>query len=506
MKRCLRWGILFCNACVIVLISRVSVLAPLTLVVFLPVLFLLENKSWREWIRTGGVLFFLVAFGAYYWVYHVAHSFGGLRPVESLLAVVLFSLMNFWQGAIGLGLFRWLKNSLPIRPSFLFALCMACAWHQVPAIFFWDFSLLVRPWTWLIQSLDLWGGFGLDFFLLWFNYEVFLSIQKKSVKGLILPGLLLVVLNGYGFWRIHSLSEKMDSAKTVEVLLVQPNMDSGEKRDPRYTQGSIEYLLEITNAALRERKPDMIVWPESVFFLNYRYDTHLQTRIKTEMQTWGAPLLFGSTDSSRENGRWVPYNAAFWVRPDVSHPQSYWKHVLLAFGETIPLEKTFPIIRRWLPKEVGNFGRGAGPTVLGTERFHFNPLICYESTQGEYVRKNAKTNADFMVEITNDGWYFQSSALFYHHSLAALRAIENRIGIARDTNTGITVFIDPLGREHGVLPLETAAVSTVTIPQFRPYSFFTQWGYLLKRVATLLLVLVCVGQGLPILKRTFRKS
>jgi apolipoprotein N-acyltransferase len=64
------------------------------------------------------------------------------------------------------------------------------------------------------------------------------------------------------------------------------------------------------------------------------------------------------------------------------------------------------------------------------------------------------------VNITNDAWFGRSLAPYQHEANLALRAIENRVGIVRAANTGISSYVDPLGRIHGETPLFTAATRT----------------------------------------------
>ncbi len=53
----------------------------------------------------------------------------------------------------------------------------------------------------------------------------------------------------------------------------------------------------------------------------------------------------------------------------------------------------------------------------------------------------------FFVNISNDGWYGDTSAPLQHLNMARMRAIENNRWLLRDTNTGVTAVIDPYGRE-----------------------------------------------------------
>jgi apolipoprotein N-acyltransferase len=71
--------------------------------------------------------------------------------------------------------------------------------------------------------------------------------------------------------------------------------------------------------------------------------------------------------------------------------------------------------------------------------------ICYEDSIAGLIRKFVRDGADFMVNITNDGWFRDSSELDMHLAICVMRAVENRVTIARCANTGISAFISPTG-------------------------------------------------------------
>lgn len=501
MSRLRTLGYLIASAVMIVTASRVPALCWLALIALVPGLIALHGRALRAWAGGGAFIFFLVAFGAYYWIYDVTTHFGGLHPALAGLAVFLFALMNLWQGAIGFLLFRWLAPRLRLPPALLFALCFTCAWHYIPALFFWDYSLLVLRWSWLIQGIDAIGTFGLDLILCITNYALYQAwMARRMVPATWTAAGLLILMVSYGATRVPWLQRQLETAPRVRVALIQPNLDSAAKADPANLRAAIDTMSALS-ARAAEAQPDLIIWPEAVVSIDYTRDRGLQEFLARSTTAWQSWLLFGGNQFElRTDGGWRAFNSAFLIGPGDTTPQRYSKNQLLAFGEYIPLEDRLPILRRWFPDRVGQFGRGAGPTIFTFRTRHgvpvpFAPVICYESIISEYMRRNAALPIDFIAELTNDGWYGRTMALDYHKDLTILRAIENRIGILRTTNTGITTVIDPLGREHHTLPLETAASAVMAIPQIRPAAIFTSWGHGLKPLAGGLLVILC-GLGL----------
>ena len=97
----------------------------------------------------------------------------------------------------------------------------------------------------------------------------------------------------------------------------------------------------------------------------------------------------------------------------------------------------------------------------------FGVFICYESIFGDEVRLFAKEGADVFVNISDDGWYGDTSAPWQHLNMARMRAIENRRWLLRDTDTGVTTVIDPYGRLTASAPrhIFTVARGAVWLPQ-----------------------------------------
>jgi len=119
------------------------------------------------------------------------------------------------------------------------------------------------------------------------------------------------------------------------------------------------------------------------------------------------------------------------------------------FGEYVPFRQLFFFVKQ-LTDQLSDMGSGSGRQAFairdakgGTHRYGI--FICYESVFADEVREFAKNGAEVFVNISDDGWYGDSSAPWQHLNMARMRAIENRRWILRDTNTGVTAVIDPYG-------------------------------------------------------------
>jgi len=135
----------------------------------------------------------------------------------------------------------------------------------------------------------------------------------------------------------------------------------------------------------------------------------------------------------------------------------------------------------------------------------YGVLICYESIFAPHAREFRQRGVDFLVNMTNDAWYgrepwyARTAALWQHPAHMVMRAIENRVGVARAANTGISMFVDPLGRTYEETDLFTADVRVATVYTTDVTTLFTRWGDWLATGATLaaLALLVAGRFGAP---------
>jgi apolipoprotein N-acyltransferase len=124
---------------------------------------------------------------------------------------------------------------------------------------------------------------------------------------------------------------------------------------------------------------------------------------------------------------------------------------LVPFGEYTPYKKLF-FFAGDLLQDVGLFEPGKQRRVFTTGGHAYGTFICYESVFGDEIRQYADMGADVLVNVSDDGWYGDSSAAWEHLNMVRMRAIENHRWVLRATNTGITASIDPQGRVFMAAP------------------------------------------------------
>jgi apolipoprotein N-acyltransferase len=92
------------------------------------------------------------------------------------------------------------------------------------------------------------------------------------------------------------------------------------------------------------------------------------------------------------------------------------------------------------------------------------------------VRQFARHGAEVLVNISDDGWYGDTSAAWQHLNMARMRAIENRRWILRDTNTGVTAAIDPYGRVRQSIPRHAVDALPAQFGFRDDVTFYTEHG------------------------------
>ena len=178
--------------------------------------------------------------------------------------------------------------------------------------------------------------------------------------------------------------------------------------------------------------------------------------LRTMARTSRTPILFGTLDLEWHGpGDYDYYNAAMLVDSmGVLNAQPpYRKSYLVPIVERVPF-----VNPRWFKglKYFGGYGRGQNTKPFVVSFGKVGVLICYESIFPQRSREFRREGANLIVNITNDAWFGKSLAPYQHEAHMALRAIENRVGIVRAANTGISAYIDPLGRIQGETQLDVA--------------------------------------------------
>ncbi|MCS6897164.1 MAG: apolipoprotein N-acyltransferase, partial [Nitrospira sp.] len=280
--------------------------------------------------------------------------------------------------------------------------------------------------------------------------------------------------------------ERMPSAIVVGV--VQPNIDQAVKWDADFRDATMRRFERLTGKLGTE--VDLIVWPEAATPFVLEREPEYQMQVIEWASRAQAPILLGSPALRFYPDR-RPYllNSAYLIGPDGTLLGRYDKHHLVPFGEYIPLKSSVLFFLDKLVEGIGDFEAGPGATLLSlspkslrsdmsaaSRPVKFGAVICYEVIFPDLVRQFTAKGAEFLINITNDGWFGPSSAPAQHFSMVVFRSIENHVAFARSANTGISGFIDPYGRIMDQTPLFTEEALKATIPLNQTRTFYSYYG------------------------------
>jgi apolipoprotein N-acyltransferase len=338
-------------------------------------------------------------------------------------------------------------------------------WEMVQARLFTGF-----PWNFLgtsqfqvlpvIQISSVTGLYGVSFLVSWVAVSflcagmVIVNSSGKPWRWLaevLVPFAVLAAIIVVG---MRQLTQPPPAAKRLKVALVQPSIPQRWIWEPGERANRFANLVELSEKALAH-EPDLLIWCEASLPGYIRYDKEIHDAVTNLVRRHKVWLVLGSDDVESRNDPQDPkaidvFNSSFLMSPEGELKARYRKRRLVIFGEYIPLNRWLPFIERWTG--MGSFTPGAEPVSFRVPELGFETavLICFEDVFPHGVRESVEATTDFLINITNDGWFGESAAQWQHAASAVFRAVENGLPLVRCTNNGLTCLVDVRGRMHEV--------------------------------------------------------
>ena len=446
-------------------------------------------------------------FGNCYWVYQTMYLYGGLPAPAALGILVLFSLyLGLYLALFALGYACFVRllgarAALALSPFLWVAVELARA--RITG-FPWDLLGYTQvDNAFLLPLARITGVMGLSLVVAAGNV---LWLWRPKAKGRFAAPVLASLLVVMGI--AGSVIQQPAESATASAVLLQDNLRVGqEATGPRETQP--ELLAEFTRLTLHPKvarpvvagaavagatvSPDLVAWPEAPTpFADA--DPDLRAALGAVAQTEHAPMVVqaeGAGSTRNAGGRYDEYVSASFFLPDGSYAGRYDKMHLVPFGEYTPYKKLFFFAGQLLDQLI--LVPGTHRRVFSTGGHRYGAFICYESIFGDEIREFAEQGADVLVNLSDDGWYGDTSAPWEHLDMARMRAIENGRWLLRDTNTGLTASIDPEGRIVAALPRHVRDAIRVPFGYRTKLTFYTKHGDWIAWLCALLCVSVVVG-------------
>ncbi|MFQ5731403.1 MAG: apolipoprotein N-acyltransferase [Planctomycetaceae bacterium] len=356
-------------------------------------------------------------------------------------------------------------------------------------------------WLELIQISDLVGAYGVSFLVamtaavlaglvpraVFVKLRLVSAIQadriengiaRKQVVSVAACLALFAAALSYG----HVRRSQANFQPGPRVALIQGNYVTSAKHDPTKIGEIFVNHRAMTGMAVTYQ-PDVVIWPETMYrdplkvilpvmtdddirrVAGVPEDRAAEVRKSAENTEKmlvdrsleaGAAMVIGLETLELGPDRPRHYNSAAFLTPAGGLVNRYDKLHRVPFGEFIPMQKQFPWLIHFTPFTKG-FGVETGEQAAvfeykgrtGTHRGA--PIICFEDTVPHLVRNVLNAGAmadeqgrkpDYLINLTNDGWFHGSAELDQHLITAAFRSVEYRTPMVRAVNTGISAVID----------------------------------------------------------------
>ena len=340
-----------------------------------------------------------------------------------------------------------------------------------------------------IQSLSIYGPYGFSFLIVVVNLLVALVLFVRSTRRRIAAFVLLIVIVGthlgFGILRIEEFDEeKRDVAKEGSIAIIQPNLGLDIKWKPEYKDRIFSQIESLTKEA-SARGAKLVIFPETSAPVALSRSIRYENWLKTIAHDSEVELLVGYIDYSFKDGLWKSYNSAGLFNDEGNFEAEYHKINLLPFGEKIPFSQYLSALEK-IDFGQANFKSGKKRTLFNSQWGRFGVLICFESTFPGFVRNYVRDGAQYLVNITNDGWFGSSRGPLQHSETAILRAVENGVTVLRAANTGISMYIDPVGRVRGRVKLNVEGNIECGVSSFAAPTFYVKYGNMLFFILTVL--------------------
>jgi apolipoprotein N-acyltransferase len=344
----------------------------------------------------------------------------------------------------------------------------------------------------LMQSAALIGTYSLGLWavLIFATPLVLLAHPTTDTRTSILAATVAPLTIAALFGVMQLSQTPLPDSQNVMVRIVQPNIAQREKWLPDKQGENFRRHLELSRT-----KPDgtqdtlagitHVVWPEAAMpFRPLEHPEALDAIDKTfDRRVY---LLSGAlrTEKNSDGANQV-YNSLIVFGPNRGAAQIYDKIHLVPFGEYLPwpwlLEK---LGFEDIVKMRGGFASGKSPreNMIVPGLPPALSLICYEAIfPGEAVQSAPRPN--FILTVTNDGWFGNTTGPRQHFHQARVRAVEEGLPVIRAANNGISAVIDARGRTRAHLGMNVAGTIDSALPpplSPPPYARLGDWMFLLQ--------------------------
>ena len=289
-----------------------------------------------------------------------------------------------------------------------------------------------------IQPASIFGIHIMTFIVVMVNYLVAIIAIKKTWTRLYLPAGVVILYFIFGFILYQNFNNDLPNNKSFKVAILVENITPDISWNNNTGNFLVQKLLDLNRVAVT-MKPDIALWSESAIPWTYRKDDDLVKEVFKITDPADITHIMGINTAYKEN---QVFNSAYCLLPGGNMTGRYDKQYLLSF-----IERPF---NGWLMPFFSSKGYSALndtahgkplSTTFGKAGF----LICNEAAIPTAAASQVKQGAQFLFNMSNDGWFNDTYIVKLHFYYARLRAVECRKDIAINCNNGFSGLIKASG-------------------------------------------------------------
>ena len=301
-----------------------------------------------------------------------------------------------------------------------------------------------------IQILSLIGTYSFNIICITLFTIPSIFILKKS-KSTIFASLVIILIGVsfliFGYNKIKNFNEKEIILNNYKFVIISSNISLDRFYSNGNEENIINELIFLSNPVKNEKT--IFIWPEGLF-----PDTDLNNLQKysnkfSEIFDENHYIVLGINNSKNLDNQVRYFNSLAVINNKAQVLVSYDKNKLVPFGEFLPFENILKKIgAKNLTNNYQSYSSGDKREIIDLSlnglKIKFLPLICYELIYTGELSKN--NNFNYIINISEDGWFGNSIGPHQHFAHAIFRSIENGKYFIRSANNGISAVISPIGK------------------------------------------------------------
>lgn len=445
-----------------------------------PLVYVLEHEQTKRMSFFYGLIAGLAhALLSVFWIHHIGWI---ALPFLALYVAIFWAAFSVFS--------KWI---LGYKYDFIVisVFWVILEWIRLSFGFFgWNlFAYALAERLYLIQISDIFGPWAMSFLVVWANlaiYGLIFKARQKAVRNFFVLLVVLLISYVYGYATVKSTKLQSEQREQISVEVIQANASREDKSTIKGQVRLYENLKLLL--ASTENKSLMVspeaTWPQVMLYPDFN-------DISLFLKKYDRPVFMGVVEE-RESGEFN--NSMLYYDQDSKFIDRYAKIKLVPFGEFVPLRKYLAFIEAL--NNLGDMQAGEKKTIFEYRGVKFASLICFEDIFTEMAAAFVREGAEFLVNATDDSWFYGNPQVYQHMLVARYRAVENKRPLIRAANSGISCLIEPWGEVNQVLEDEgqSIGVSGIKEIKLRPLDRLTFYSRFPKIFISLIFILlgVCI--------------